>query len=452
MKISVKKIRIVLLHTLRLLIGLQIIWGIAWIVTNLKNFQNFKETTEMLAISDSMLTDEYVGILYPVLIKAAVFIASWIPIPYYCYLYLLQLIAGFCIIYKLLEKFTDRLLLTLWIMTIPTVIQFYLAVLPQALAAPILLLCVYYCYRADWLRGGLALLASGFLIPEYFLFGGIFYVVELLIHTVKNKEERKKVFGKGILVLLIGCLIVVGVANVTVERYSRGRMARTPAAMLLHRMVWPNFSNTSYFWSQEVMDVFTVDDLFEVAAYPDRVATQFGMEIERVYGIEKAQDIYLGMAGVTMRIRTREITDSILADFWQYSVPMLTYFGGTKEMGASFAGWNYHCMKQNTPLLTKSYVIYSGNVFWVIFICALLYGLLGKAEKGAVKGQAETRRFMKRIIALSMLQAVWYTMSAAGMQDYKNVIVISIGWAMAAAFFLTPAESVQTENENCHFI
>jgi len=83
--------------------GVQIVLGLCWMVANMGRVQQFGETARYLEASKSFIGSGYRGILYPLLIMLAQGMEQLVRIPYHCFLYLLQLVAGFWAAYRLLD-------------------------------------------------------------------------------------------------------------------------------------------------------------------------------------------------------------------------------------------------------------------------------------------------------------------------------------------------------------
>lgn len=92
--------------------SIQVVLGIVWMVCNLGTFQWFPDSNLYVEISKSFICDEYEGILYPLLVMLARGVGNVIPIPYFTYLYLLQLAVAFMVAYAwlgyLTNKWTDK--------------------------------------------------------------------------------------------------------------------------------------------------------------------------------------------------------------------------------------------------------------------------------------------------------------------------------------------------------
>ncbi|MGN1147015.1 MAG: hypothetical protein ACI4TB_01250, partial [Lachnospiraceae bacterium] len=125
-----------------LLIGMsvQIVLGMIWMGANLFSVQNFAETAEYVEMSRTFLLDEYVGILYPLLLRLC---------PIYTLVYVIQLLTAFvagcvfCCYSGLGEErlFSGKNIFgALYLLTIPFTMQLHMAILPQSLIYSLFLL------------------------------------------------------------------------------------------------------------------------------------------------------------------------------------------------------------------------------------------------------------------------------------------------------------------------
>lgn len=417
-----------------ILAAVQIGLGVIWAVLNLGRVPCFQETRELLEISSTFVTDEYVGILYPVLIRIASMTESLLHIPYQYFLYLLQLGLGYYAIKRLLQDFKcpKTKLAVLWVMTIPIVLQLFLAVLPQALAVSALLLCISSCSRKEWIPGAAYWLLCGLLIPEYLWFAGFVWLLYFVIEALKKRVGRRTLL-QGVVCIAAVCVISVAVNSAVREDYSRGRMLRTPVSMALSRVVWPHFYTNSYFWHGDVHALFDEDGLNELAQNPEYSVTMFGAAMEQTYGQEWAQVIYRNMTSVSWKIRTREILSDIANDLVGYTFPMPYLLRNLEGEGVSFAGWNYGQMSEKAPVLTSLYVQGCGRIFGLLAGIALL--LLARKVLRR-KPHTADRKLAAALGTVCVLQVLWYTASMSGSLDYRNVMTVCVGWGILAAFHI----------------
>ena len=414
-----------------LLAMVQIGAGILWVICNLGRVPEFTGTRELLEISRTLVTDEYVGIIYPFLIRMTMWAESVLKIPYHYYLYFLQLAVGYYALKRLLLSVhcPKARWVVLWIMTLPTVLQLYLAVRPQALAVSMLLLCLCNLQEAKWIRGGVFWCLAGLLIPEYFWFAGGGYLCCLLFYAWK-KQLGKKAWLRSLLCMAAVCLATSAVHAVTVEDHSRGRMIRTPLSMMLNRIVWPHYGTNSYFWHSDVHALFDEEGLKKLAQNPDNSVTTFGATMEQTYEYEWVETIYKYMILFTWDMRTKEIVGDIVNDLWGYGMPLTAFIRNLEGEGVSFAAWYYAQMSRECPVLTKWYVHICGRIFALFMFIALallIYKIMGRKKITSEGGLAAA------LGIVCILQIVWYTMSMSGSLDYTNVMLVSMGWGILAA-------------------
>ena len=69
-----KDIRRILMWLFVLMMGMQIIPGIAWLAVNFTDLPLFHETFLLEQAADTLVVDEYIGILYPLLLKSPQFL------------------------------------------------------------------------------------------------------------------------------------------------------------------------------------------------------------------------------------------------------------------------------------------------------------------------------------------------------------------------------------------
>lgn len=439
--------------------GVQCILGIAWMLFHFPYLQNLQRTSDYIGAGQRFVVDEYMGIGYPILIAGADILESISGVPFYCFLYVLQILVGFaagCIFFYMLRGGERKIFSlpdmagSLFLLTIPMVMQCHLAVLPQSLVCSAFLVELGLCYDA-WagerktdskfflILCGLWL-AAGLLQPDYlWLAGGP--VVCMGVLCISRRGNWKRVWA----LILVTVFLICDIGGITSTPGSYGRIQRTLGAAMVSRMVWPNFSTTYFFWPEEVKGIMSEHQGEEISARSDRVQTVFGPMMETALEKETADRYYWQMALQCFRVRTKEILGTIWQDFTVYLCVPLSLKCQLDGSGLSFSGWNYGQMREHAPVLTKYYMHYSLWMFrfgLVIAGCTAAAGILKrKTEKRKEKG-----RFC-RLIPLAgclLAPAVWYTMSGAGQMDYLNVTPITALWyACLPAAFAALGRSVQ---------
>ncbi len=415
---------------LGILAFIQIGMGVLWACFHFGRVPDYPETAELLEISKTLVTDEYVGILYPALIRLTRLPAAVIGLPYQYWLYLGQLGIGFFALKKVLELFLgeNRKLAAvgaLWIMTMPVVLPLYLSVLPQAFAVSLLLLCLCCMVKEKPVWSALLWLLSGLLIPEYWLFGAPLWLVYMGRLVYRRVKKLDGCLWRPLLCLLAACLAAAAVQAVVAEPYSRGRMERSALSMALHRVVWPHYATNSYFWHGDVHALFDEDALYELAADPAYSATKFGYAMEKTYELEWCREIYRHMVGNSWEVRTKEIVLDMGNDLAGNSLPVYFFLRNLEGQGVSYAAWNYGQMSEAAPRLTHFYVQLSGTLNCALILLAFLLAL-GKYFVRRRRSAGGGRYAAAALLAAAVVQSVWYTIAAPGACDFKNVMGVSI--------------------------
>lgn len=444
--------------------GTQCILGIVWMLLCFPYLQNLQRTSDYIEAAHSFVVDEYMGILYPVLIAGADILENISGIPFYCFLYLLQVSAGFVagsVFVYLLRGSKGRIFSlpdmagSLFLLTIPMAAQCHLAVLPQSLVCSAFLVELGLCYDACagerktdskffLILCGLWL-AAGLLQPDYLWLSGA-PVVCMGMVCISRRGNWKRVWS----LILVTVFLICDIGGVTAAPGSYGRIQRTLGAAMVSRMVWPNFSTTYFFWPEEVKDVMSEKQGEDISAKSDRVQTVFGPMVESAYGKEAADRYYWQMARQCFEVRTKEIVGTIWQDFTAYLCVPLSLKCQLDGGGLSFSGWNYGQMREHAPVLTRYYVHYSLWMFRIGMVIAACVALAAFVKKRKEKRKGRCRGLLLAAVWL-LLPAVWYTMSGAGMMDYLNVTPVTAIWytCLPAAFAVLekPVQGTGQEKE-----
>lgn len=436
------------------LIGMavQIILGFGWACANLFSLQHFSESAELVEISNTLRTDEYIGILYPLLIRLSMLLEKGLILPYYFWLYLFQLAAAFfsaCLFIKGSGLGGKKwyagasLLGAGYITSVPQLLQLHMAVLPQSFVLSLFLAqmgLVFIELRKLSLHkirdfvvccvlwSGMALLQ-----PDYIWLGGVPVVCLFLIYC-RRKEKCGCILGMAA-VMALAVLSANGIHHVTQEPGSQGNIQRTLGAAMVSRFAWPYFEDNYYFWPEEVKQIMSPLEGREISLYADNVKRVLGPKFEEAFGKEQANAFYWKMALRCFSDRTKEVIYNIRVDFFAYLFVPFATANQLARGGISYAGWNFDRMWEQSKALTNMYVQYGfcsisvGIVFVAIYVIVNAFGSL---KKGLAKSYERKERISLKILGLlaffMLTQAVWYTMAGAGMMDYKNVPVTIALW------------------------
>lgn len=471
--------------------SIQIVLGLAWMLCNLGTFQWFPDSRLYVEISESFICDEYEGILYPLLVMLARGVGKVIPIPYFTFLYLLQLAMAFITAYAWMgcltvkwerpdrhdtnskrerpgrgdtnrkdtdKQWTKSKWLRIWgslvIITYPLALQCHMAVLPESLVSSLLLLECYFVTGS--LRRGAGIrpteyakvlgcfLALSLMLPEYVWIGGIPLGIMSLVGLWKDFRQDKGKVGKNLLLLMAFLGILYGMNSLTVVSGSHGRVSRSLESTLVRRCATGWISQDIAFWPDDVNNNISQTELLAADLYPDHMEPKFEKLLEDRIGVERARKCFREIVRVTWERYSNFTIKAMAKDGYAYllsPVALQTQLQGSPLLPDSYSPRNYEIMRNHTPVLTMWYVNY--HAWW--FVAGLVMAgvvLLGKAvsfcfttvkQKDGKKG-SRTQKIsgMPATIILFLLtigtMIATYVLQGAGVMDYKKTIAIGCIW------------------------
>lgn len=468
-----------------LFIGLsvQAVLGLLWVLCNFAFFQEYEDSLFLEKVSESLVCDDYTGILYPLLIRAARGIASVVPVPYYCLLYLLQLGLGYASAFFFLKTILARSsekkkggkkerLLTAWgaliLVTIPAAVQCHLAVLPCSLTGSLLLLQLGILLREnkinekEWTAAGTACetvaaqetaavqtageesgarparteallgifwLLETLLMPEYLWIG----VIPVLAYGISEIVKS----GRGELSKRLGIAMVaaafLGLAPLSLELTTQpgayGRMENTFEGALMRRICGGHFQDYYGEWPQEVLSRITQEDLAECIDESEGIDRVLGREIEGVMEEDAVKRLYREMVRTGWIYTRPSVCRDVVLDFFGYGLSpvfgrvylRMTYFD-------SYARGNYDVMRSRTPRLTYYAVIF--ECFWFALGLALT-AVLQLVSRAAYPRNGKRNKGIRAGIVcggMGLWITLCYTMQGYGRMDQKRSMIVTIFW------------------------
>ena len=445
-----------LISVIAALMGVQIVLGIAWLVMNFGSVQSFQESVEFEKISSSFLLDEYSGVLYPVILAVCRGAEKITSVPYPCFMEGLQLVMAFAAEYYLLGRLHNtgkykRFFGVCFLMTVPFLMQMQLAILPYSLALSATLWMIGSSIAvlesgeknvAGLTALGISYLTGSLLLPDLFWLGGVYLLVILLICLKKSHRQMRSQVIPLLLTLVLGMGIFQGINAIAVVPGSHGKIQNSFQAAMVDRFVWPNFATNYYFWSEDVKNVMSLDDAIYICRREDAVADQFGPMLEKAYGRQKANTLYLQMARRCFTDRTKECLEEIGTDFTDYLFIPASIEGNLRGHGTSETAWNYGKMRTHTPALTMIYCQFGLYAWAALMICSviLLIARLIRVLRCQTKEDQNITRYGFGILYV-LICTIWYTMRSNSPVDYKLVLPTILFWyVFAISGFLTKKE------------
>lgn len=230
---------------------IQAILGMIWLVNNIGIMPFDSVSNDYIEASKSLVVDEYMGILYSLLIR--VFGHGSI-------LYIIQIATlALAFIYSL-SAITKSPWIYLYIMTVPAVLQICCSVLPKAfiLATMLITLSSLYTYFLKKQTGKLIIASIsalfGILLNRdlIWLFA-ILFVVSGVTLIIKREKKSWQLFLAFLLILILGLFIN---AQFT-EKDAFGRYERNGTYLVFQKVCWPDLNNLN-----GIMNAYYNSDFF----------------------------------------------------------------------------------------------------------------------------------------------------------------------------------------------
>ena len=415
-----------------LLAAVQVLLGGMWMVCNLTFMPDFQETRDALKASETFLFDEYMGVLYPVLLRLFSVFGTFFYVP----VYVLQVGVATWSYYYLLRSFVGSgwfvWLGVGYLVTFPMILQCHMSVLPYSLAISLLVILIpeikglmekketipkkrLFIIAVLWLLIGL-------LVPDYGVIAAFLVVPGFVLAAWKQKKR----------LLLYFCVALVTMATIFTTLSlaqtpgSYGRVQRSVNSVLWTRFAWPYFERDGYYWDHKTWITFEEDEWGWASMYPENAIYEFGPKIERVVGKEKANDIFGEMAKFSSKIGKKEHLLSLGRDVLANAGGPFAIQYQLSGRGVSYTGWNYYQMQGNTPDLTRYFVKYALCSFGFMFVVTIC---IFACKRKRYEWSKIIKKTMPVFLTLGVM-VLWYTMTGNGMQDYLKVMPVLFAWCI----------------------
>lgn len=418
-----------------LLAGVQVLLGLVYVVLNITTVPGFAESQLLVQASMEFVLDEYMGILYPLLLRMT-FLAG----NNFCVLmYVLQLGVAFVSYGYFLRSVFERTFAqkkymayfwAAYIVTFPMVLQGHMCILPYSLASSMCVMVLAQLKRILWQKEpvqaksvisiGIFWGLAGLILPDYGVMIGLAVAVGFAICGWKKKHR----WGLLLLTLFITFACMGGVLSVVQVPGSLGRIQKSMGSVMLSRFAWPYIERNQFFWSEEVKNVFDQGELAQISMYPERIIYEFGPKLEEYVGKENANKLYWEMALDSLLIGKKEALTALGRDILNNAGGPIRAQVLWSGRSISYAGWNYAKMVEQAPGFTKYFVRFACYAFNFMLLLAVVVRVL----QGKCFGESTHRIFYGLLFLMIGIITIWYTMVGNGMQDYLKVIPVNIWW------------------------
>lgn len=405
-----------------LYIGLQTIFAVIWMCVNLIGYYPEKLSTDYIEAAANFVIDDYMGIMYALVLAPIVLITKNV-YAIHAIISVLQTVLVFGSFLYFSDAFfqdevkrIDRVILSLFAVTIPPVIQICFSVLPNALTLSLMLLLFAGAGKLAHsvsLRDGIvtvfAALFMALTLTDYAIMAGIL-IIPVIIYLVINKKTTALLFiGGAVVVLILGASINLLVT--APESY--GRVERSVSVYVHQRLSWPNlFELLSEFKTRYGYDSYQTMNLAKTI--PEKFFEEYLMGIKTNCPGALTDGTLLELSKKTFGARKTEVFSGILFDAFSYFLPLVSAV----------------CIRVGNisdtlfPMLFSQFVKkafgISGVYFWAFETASLISFVLAslRIKKAAVKAKIKPLLYLVFVFAAT---AIYYTFFGIRGYDYRNV-------------------------------
>lgn len=433
---------------------LQIIFGMIWMVGNFVHCQQFGEVNSLL---------------YPAVLMIAKGMGRVFPVPYYCFVYIIQTGICFCAVYFFLKIIQDifsgkccgisnnhekgkacgklfRIWAVLAVLTAVPVMQCMLALLPYALTGALMLIELGLAIKAIYYRGmqrvsdvvkiSAVWVLQALFLHEYMLFGAIPVFMVLISELQWGLKNGRRTLRRasyyvaaiavslGMLTAVYGSCKQIGLYEEKNPGFVKGLFSRT----CLTTVLWDWDT-----WTDELVEQLAWEVRYSAAYYADNITLEVEPYIDEKYG-DEAGEFYLDTIGVAWESYKTQIIHELLWDAAGYSVSPVIVKRQLSGLGyMSLTARNYDMMKRSTPKLTKYYVNFFLDWFiaalavFAICVVAAVLNLLRRVKKPQLM-------CLLTLIATAVCMCIRYVLMGAGIMDYKRTLMITALWIIFMLF------------------
>ena len=295
--------------------------------------------------------------------------------------------------------------------------------------------------RPAWnlVRMGLAWTLQVFLLPEYYLFGGLLLVFYGLWESFGKREDKevsaKEEVARALPILLLTAIflsLIPCIMKMTVKEGAYQRMYPTAEGAAVRRIAWENFEKLQSYFPKELEESLSASDVEEIQKYPEQMIWILGRAVDASRGKKEARRIYGEFARAVFRNYYGKTVKETVKDAIAYELSPAYYLLALSGKGHyTQLPKNHEIMRHGTPLLTTIFVSFGG---WCFLGILLLGACLQTATLTSRQGK-ERWLAIRELIAVfltGMAMVAYYSLWAGGAMDDKKTYVIALLWVAAA--------------------
>lgn len=463
MQKALKHGSVILSRVLFIGMSVQIVLGVLWVLYHLGMPTEYGDGGFYETAAANLDLTGCTGVLYPFIVKLVMGMAQIVPIPYYCIVYLLQLVLAMAAGRALLCAVIHRPVWQLYfgaaaMATVPMALQCHLGVLPYSLAGSLLTLELAWGIRGclgkegQQVSGkymalaGICWLLAVLTAQEYVWIGWIPLVVLPVLRWGRTKQWKE--IRTCLMLLVVTTVVVLGGfwgQKKVITEYQAPSFKQAVVA----RCVWSSMLQVYDSWPEELKAVLPQETVLQVSLRPESLREELYLGFE---GLDEEQEKqYLDwMLDSALGVRRNEILVELAYDVVGYALPGIMIERQLDGRGlASMTGLNYRVWTDGNNLLGKEYLHYYCWWFWVAALLAVICRLLQWGSTRMEVGRKSETRVGLGICSIGMIGVLtlYYTLTRVGTYDYKLAAWGAGIWYLCTLLMIPPFEKELQERE-----
>ena len=364
-----------------LLTIVQVFLGLLWVIRNFGKVYMWPETAEYLDIAKKYVIDEYVGIIYPILVRFL----------YYIPLYILQLAlaitSAFLFLYRGIKLGrTDAIMGTAYMVSFPALLQFHVSIRPESLRLSVILLSITF-----------------------------------LIYK-KRSIKRYAIVALAVIILFIS-------QKALAESGSRGRIQKTFWSRAFMRVCTEYYSQSFAAWDERTQDTYEIEEALELIKKSDNVMYVIGPTMDSKWGFEAANDSYKFMTKKCISMRTKDVAELIGTDLWQSAILPFGFLTERNGVTKTQTGRNYEAFTSNRGV--------TDTFYWFFGVWSLVAILIsGLVAAGLDAKNFKLKNISIELLVIAVLQWLYKTLTTGDAVDYAKYLVVITGWIILSIHLL----------------
>ncbi len=413
--------------------------GILWMILNFTEYFPCGQTDRLIAMTTDLRANEYEGVLYPLLIMLANILSKLCKIPFYIFIYILQIFISLyaCILFSCSVVPQNKKLGIaggIALGCFPFFMQNNMMIALNSLVFSLMLIVFSFIVtlmksekplgeKAMWTMGLLYLLLS-LLKPDMLVIALIPFLLFTVLNSIKSMRlDRKGLFYIVCMVLCLGISVLAVIKTTSSD--NDNRPSRSIAYYEMYRLCYPGY--------QANIDKLPDEAYYLAYCSPSGDCyAENGIEIAAVFeenfGKDSAKRYCRELAKLCFDQNRAYIIKSMLWDFVGYNLSPAVVLRQLHGKGLdSYTSVNILHMMGKTPALTMIYIKY--GCLWFVF--SMILGGASLVARHRQKLKYGTKGMIISAVIMELFVSLLLTLRGAGMYDYRlSITGLSFIFAM----------------------